>query len=486
MMRAWIISAAERIDATLAAPLYLQLIQLVIADIQSGRLIAGAFLPSSRLLASQLGVNRKTVVLAYDDLVAQGWLTASSTRGTSVCSTMPEYPAVAGWRERSQSRTSTATYRFDAPPDRPLALPDGNGLKLDEGAPDGRLFPPELLVRANRTAIHRLFREKALQYRNPQGMAELRSALADMLNSERGLKIGPENICVTRGSQHGIFLATLALIKPGDVVLVESLTYEPAVAAFERLGARIIAVGLDDGGIDVDEIEDVCSGTTVRAIFVTPHHQFPTTVTLRPDRRLRLVEMAQRFGFVILEDDYDHEFHFQSQPLLPIAAHAPGQTVYVGSMSKLLLPALRIGYIVAPARFIDSLAHLVSLSDGMGNSITEMAVASLIITGELKRHVRKARQIYSTRRTLFTQNLDAILGGRVQYKAPDGGLAYWLRFDADLDVIEQAMRSAGLRFAASRSFQFRADAPRGLRLGFASLNETEAQQALEAVAAALT
>jgi GntR family transcriptional regulator / MocR family aminotransferase len=485
MMRAWMISVTERIDSAHASPLYLQIIQTVIADIQSGRLAPGAYLPSTRILASQLEINRKTVVLAYEDLVAQGWLSSSSTRGTSVCSTMPEYPAIAGWRERSPAQVAAISYRFDAPPDRPMALPDGIGLKLDEGAPDGRLFPPELLVRAHRTATNRLFRDKALQYRSPRGMPELRAAIADMLNSERGLKIGPDNICITRGSQHGIFLASLALIKPGDIVLVESLSYEPAIAAFERLGARIIAVGLDDGGIDVDEIEDVCRNNAVRAIFVTPHHQFPTTVTLRPDRRLRLIELAHRHGFVILEDDYDHEFHFQSQPLLPIAAHAPGQTIYVGSMSKLLLPALRVGYLVGPTSFIDTLAHLVSLSDGMGNSITEAAVATLITNGELKRHARKARQIYAERREFFARSLGTIFGDAVQFKLPDGGLAFWLRFETDLDELEQTMRNAGLRFASSRSFMFRADAPRGLRIGFASLNTAESELALQTLAAAL-
>jgi GntR family transcriptional regulator/MocR family aminotransferase len=303
-----------------------------------------------------------------------------------------------------------------------------------------------------------------------------------MLQSQRGLPVTADNICITRGSQNGIFLAAHVLVRPGDTVIVEALTYEPAVAAFRALGANVVAVSLDQDGIDVTEVERCCRRHSVRAVFVTPHHQFPTTVSLRPERRLRLLELARQFGYAIIEDDYDHEFHFESQPLLPMAGYGPGEVVYVGSLSKLLLPALRIGYIAAPPGVIGAIAHMVSVIDGMGNTLTEDASAELIDSGELRRHARKVRQIYARRRANFAAEIDRAFGAMVDYRIPDGGLAFWLRFPGiDLDRMEARASQIGLRFAASRSFMARDDAPRGLRIGFASLNDGEAREALDAL-----
>jgi GntR family transcriptional regulator/MocR family aminotransferase len=484
MLRPWRVSLRDRIDPQGNVPIYMQIIQALIRDIESGRLASGTYLPSTRELAAVLGVNRKTVVLAYEDLIAQGWLDSAGTRGTVVSASLPEQ--LNKNRRETEVTMSTAVidYRFSAPPERSLALPSGLGLKLDEGAPDGRLFPAELLARAYRSSTHRASRENRFQYRDPRGSPALRESIATMLKSQRGLPVAAENICVTRGSQNGIYLATQLLVRPGDTVLVEELTYEPAVAVFKAIGARILSVPLDEDGIDTDAIEQACRKHPVRAVFVTPHHQFPTTVSLRPERRLRLLDLAHQFGFAIIEDDYDHEFHFESQPLLPIAGYGPGQVIYVGSLSKLLLPALRIGYVAAPPAVIDAIAHVVSLTDGMGNTVTEDAAAELIENGELRRHARKVRQIYARRREAFAAEIDRTLGDIVDYRMPDGGLAFWLRFRTDLDLMEQRAAAMGLRFASSRSFMTRDEAPQGLRVGFASLNAREATAAITALRAA--
>lgn len=481
MLRPWQVSLGERIDPARDVPIYMQIIQALIRDIERGRLTSGTYLPSSRQLAQVLGVNRKTVVLAYEDLIAQGWLDSAGTRGTMVATALPDPVQRHQGEGEATMNCAAIDYRFASPPQRALALPSGPGLKLDEGAPDGRLFPAELLARAYRSATHRASHDNNFQYGNPRGSPALRESIAEMLKSQRGLPVTAENICITRGSQNGIFVAAQTLLRPGDSVIVEALTYEPAVAAFGARGANVIPVGLDEDGIDIDAVEHACRRNAVRALFVTPHHQFPTTVSLRPERRLRLLELARQFGFAIIEDDYDHEFHFESQPLLPLAAYAPGTVIYVGSMSKLLLPALRIGYIVAPPPVIDAIAHIVSLTDGMGNTLTENAAAELIQNGELRRHARKVRQIYAKRRESFAADMETILGDMVDYRMPDGGLAFWLRFRTDLDQMEARAVAMGLRFASSRSFMTRDDAPRGLRIGFASLNQHEARTALKAL-----
>jgi len=258
------------------------------------------------------------------------------------------------------------------------------------------------------------------------------------------------------------------------------------VAALSACGARIVSVKLDQEGVDVVDVERQCRSHSVKAIFLTPHHQFPTTVALRPQRRLRLLELSRQFGFAIIEDDYDHEFHFESQPLLPMASYAPSRVLYVGSLSKLLLPALRIGYIAAPKPFIEAVAHTVSLIDSMGNTLTENTAADLIESGELRRHARKVFQVYAARRQAFAQSLTQELGDLVNFRMPDGGLAFWLTFKrtADLDRMEARLPELGVRVADSRSFATSKSSPRGLRIGFASLREDEARVALSTLARA--
>ena len=154
-------------------------------------------------------------------------------------------------------------------------------------------------------------------------------------------------------------------------MLVEGLSYAPARDAFVAAGADVIGVRLDSEGVDVEEVERYCRQRRVRAVYVTPHHQFPTTVSLKADRRSRLLDLAGRFGFAVLEDDYDHEFHYDSQPLLPMASYSPHRSIYIGSTSKLLVPGLRVGYVAAPKEVIKSMANEAAIVDRQGNTLTD-------------------------------------------------------------------------------------------------------------------
>jgi GntR family transcriptional regulator/MocR family aminotransferase len=195
-------------------------------------------------------------------------------------------------------------------------------------------------------------------------------------------------------------------------------------------------------------------------------------VSLTPQRRLRLLDLAGQFGLAIIEDDYDHEFHFEQQPLLPIASYAPRRTIYVGSMSKLLLPGLRIGYVAAAPDVIRLLANETVIIDRQGNVPTELAVAELIQSGELHRHSRKALQVYLRRRNAFAQLLRDNFDDSIDFKVPDGGLAFWVKFrdPAVLDAIERDDPSCGVRFLPSRTFEIAQDKQRGVRVVYASLN----------------
>jgi GntR family transcriptional regulator/MocR family aminotransferase len=477
MLRPWKLSL-EEFPAVGKQSLRMHIVHSIIRDIQRGRLAPGAFLPSSRELAAAVSVNRKTIVLVYEELMAQGWLEATSTRGTRVAVALPEQ--IPDQMIEQSGPGDHPDFAYSAGNVLLSITPHHDTLTLDLGSPDCRLFPADVLARAYRDAALQASRTRRLSYGDPRGSLMLREAIARMLGAQRGMVVRPEHICVTRGSQMGVTLVASALIKPGDIVIMEELSYSPAAVAFADAGARIMTVGLDAQGIDVEEVEALCRRHPVRAIFVTPHHQFPTAVSLSPERRLKLLDLARHYGIALVEDDYDHEYHFESQPLRPLATYAPAGTLYIGSLSKLTLPSLRIGYVVASTQVIDGIAGQVMNLDRQGNIISEEAVANLIASGELRRHIRKSHAIYARRRMAFADALRRHLSDVAEFDLPSGGLAFWLRFrdEALLDRIDKHAETAALRFAPSTYFATPPSRQRGLRLGFASLDEREADRAL--------
>src|SRR5262249_20412895 len=233
-----------------------------------------------------------------------------------------------------------------------------------------------------------------------------------------------EDILVTRGSQMALSLTARALIRPGDSVAIEAFSYRPAWEAFRSAGATVIPVAVDSGGLNVEELRHLASRIQLRAIYVTPHHQYPTTVTLKAARRLALLDLARARQIAIIEDDYDHEFHYEGRPVLPLASadHA-GLVVYVGTLSKILAPGLRIGYIVAPPAVLRSLAAIRSLLDIQGDLATEAAIATLIEDGELQRHVARVRRVYANRREILARSLRQTFGDDVDFALAAGGMA---------------------------------------------------------------
>jgi GntR family transcriptional regulator/MocR family aminotransferase len=244
----------------------------------------------------------------------------------------------------------------------------------------------------------------------------------------------------------------------------------------------VVAVGLDAQGIELDELEAVCRRRRVKAIYVTPHHQFPTTVLLPPERRMRLLLLAEQFGFTIIEDDYDHEFHFTHQPMLPLAsADRWGKVVYIGSMSKLLSPSIRVGYVADPVPVIERLALEAALVDRQGDPATETAIAEMIEAGDIKRHTRRALKIYGERRRIFSDLLRERLSDQVRFRLPDGGLAIWAEVAASANLAQvcAAALKLGLRFYPGSAFDMDGAAVAGARLGFARLNADELERAVD-------
>jgi GntR family transcriptional regulator/MocR family aminotransferase len=492
MLRPWDLQIALARD--LAMPAYLQIAHALIDAIRRGGLASGSALPGTRELAARIGVNRKTVQQSYDELVAQGWLTTEATRGTFVSAALPLVPdATQAGATRPRPgyapcpKEAEFTLRRIAP-DLPVSLPPPGTLVFDDGTPDTRLMPAELVARAYRRALLQSARHNRLGYGDSRGSLSLRQAVAEMLRTDRGLDCTADNICITRGSQMGIFLVARLLAQTGDSVAIESISYPPAREAFIAAGARILSIDIDDQGMQLDRLEALCRQAAVRAVYVTPHHHFPTTVVLPPERRIRLLALAEQFGFVIVEDDYDHEFHFSHRPMLPLAStHGWGKLIYIGSLSKLLSPSLRIGYLVAAESVVTRAAAEIMIIDRQGDPVMEAMAAEIMTAGVLKRHARKVLRIYAERRECLAAALQQELGDAVAFSLPPGGLALWVNFapHIDLPALAAAGLKAGVGITPGQAFAANGDKIQGARLGFGSLDEGELREAVRRLKQAL-
>jgi GntR family transcriptional regulator / MocR family aminotransferase len=454
--------------------IFLNLANVIVRDIQRGRLKPNDPLPGTRVLAKNLGIHRNTVVAAYEELVTQGWLVTHPAQGTFVASDLPSELISAPAPNKAPGEGS----------DSPLPA-----IHVTDGTADARLIPHTELGRAFRHALVAPAFLAGGGYGNPQGSSTLRAALADYLAISRGVAASKEEILVTRGSQMALYVVGRALLSPNDTLAIEDPGYPLAYSAFKATGADVVGIPVDQDGIVVDRLSEAATRLpNLKAVYVTPHHQYPTTVTMSGERRAALLALCQQRGLTIIEDDYDHEFHFDGQPVLPLAGRNSGNAnvIYIGSLSKLLSPGLRLGYAVCRSSSqMQAMIDSCLIIDRQGDVPVEYAVASLIADGDLRRHTLKARVVYRARRDLLAQEIRKALGASVDFDLPNGGLALWLRLgDVDDRLWADRAKGAGLVIAAGSRCFLRPDvAVSSFRVGFASLDEAEIHRVAELLAA---
>jgi GntR family transcriptional regulator/MocR family aminotransferase len=476
------------LDPQSREPVYLQIAQALMQEIHRGRFQPGDALPGYRTLAEQLGVSRNTVMSAYHELQAEGWLVSRAGEG-SVVAAAPPLLLPQGPEGEAALSPSPRGMGFDlgGAPDK---NPSGQGLgllRVGTGIPDPRLLPGAELARAYRRALTQ-HGQSALTLEDSQGHPKLREALAKMLTGSRGIPSVAERILVTRGSQMAAFLTAQALFQPGDVVAVEALGDRRAWEAFTHAGARCLPLPVDANGLDIDALASLLEHTRLRAVLVTPRRQYPTLAVLAPERRLRLLALAEAHRFALLEVDQDSEFQFEGRGLAPMAAQdAAGVVVHMGTLSKIFSPGLRLGFIHGPEPLVQRMKQLRLVFDRQGDMVLERAMAELMDDGEIQRHLNRMQQVYRRRRDAACEALARWLGDRVSFTAPPGGLALWIGTHGDLDVDAWAAQSLeqGVAFQPGRQFAFEAGAVPGLRLGFANHDEAELEEVARRMALAL-
>ncbi len=469
------------INKSLPTPVYQQIANGIIGLIQAGTLKPGSFLPSSRILAEMLALHRKTIVAAYEELMAQDWVETISRKGIMVARNLPEL------KPRSfRAATPVSPYHGKVPVfyRRISAIkPVGNREKayrfvVNDGFPDSRIAPVDMLFRQYRYFLQRPASDRQNMYGSPAGTLNFRTALARFLSGTRGLNIDISNLLITRGAQMAIYIAAALLVKPGALVIVGEPNYGTANSIFEHFGATLMKVPVDENGIDVDMIEKLCRKKRPDMLYIIPHHHHPTTVTLSAARRMKLLSLIREYKLPVIEDDYDYDFHYARSPILPLAsADHGGYVIYIGSITKCFASAIRMGYLVGPEDFVNHAAQLKRMIDIRGDVLLEESLAILFNNGEMQKHLKKSLKIYQERRDLFCDLMGKVFSDKLSFTRPSGGMSVWVQFDKryDLKTIAEKAASEGLFIGNGRFYNTGKINYNSLRMGFASLNEKEIQ-----------
>lgn len=470
-------------------PLRARLHAALRAAVLEGRLQPGAQLPATRALARELGVSRMVVVQAYERLVAEGYLEARVGSGTFVPAGL-RLPMGEGTGDASQDGgAGRAALRLSAWGRRASAAVTGatveEGVRFDfrYGRPDTSGLPEAAWRRAVRRAAGR----PRTAYEDARGSARLRSALAGYLSRSRGVRAEPDHTIVCTGSQQALDLAARVLLDPGDGAVLEEPHYQGARRVLETAGVRLYGVSTDGDGLVPASLPVDAS---VRLAVVTPSHQFPSGGVLPLGRRLELLAWARERNAVVLEDDYDGEFRYDAEPVEAIRAlDAEQRVLYVGTLSKVLFPALRLGYLVVPPDLVDAFVNAKWLADRHSSLLEQEALATLIEEGDFERHLRRCRLRYARRREALLDATSRFLAGRVRVQGAAAGLHVVLWFpeltaDRTAALIASARRR-GVGVYPVAPYFFTPPGEAGLILGYAALAEAAIEEGVRRLGEAL-
>lgn len=465
-------------------------------DILAGRLRPGERLPPSRTLAVQLAVSRTTVVLVYDQLVAEGYAEARQGAGTFVSRQLPDEALMPTRRPHLLPPPPDAEAEHCAPSGvRGLSVwgermadvhrlvwgEDGRVAERYEtlpfdfrpGRPDWDTFPRPVWGRLTARQVRERSEELA-SYGDPAGYRPLREAVAAHLGQTRGVRCSAEQVVVVNGSQQGADLLIRLFLNPGDHAALEDPGYAGAALTLQAHGMTVRPVPVDDDGLDVSALPGSDDPRAPRLVYVTPSHQFPTGATLSLPRRLRLLEWAARRGALIVEDDYDSDFRYSGRPLESLQGlDTHGVVAYVGSFSKALFPPLRVGFVVLPPRLVQPFVAAKWLADRQTATLDQQVLSDFIGEGHFERHLRRMRRLYQARRDALLGALRAQLGDTVVAGGDGAGLHLVAWLPADIDAVALSAEAVTMGVAAPSLDPYYLGTARrpGLMLGFAALDE---------------
>jgi GntR family transcriptional regulator/MocR family aminotransferase len=456
------------LDRTNGTPIFRQIYHGLRRAILDGRLRPGQRIPSTRSLATDLGVSRLPVLSAYEQLLHEGYLVGRTGSGTFVTRSLPDHLLKSPAAARLTPSTRPSTRPRERPvPNQPTptnwSLP---AVPFQAGLPALDLFPraawAKLVARQVRAET-----ADQLAYGDPAGLRNLRVAIAEHLRTSRAVRCDADQILIVPGSQAALRLAATTLLEPKDRVAIEEPGYFGAHRAFRAAGAQLVPVPVDEEGLHVATLQR--RGSTIRAVYVTPSHQYPLGMTMSASRRFALLDWASRQQAWILEDDYDSEFRYVSRPIGALQGmDANDRVIYTGTFSKALFPAVRVGYVVVPpplwTRFLQSRFAF----DIFTPTLYQRALAEFLQAGHFARHLRRMRSAYLERRDALLRGLDRHCGELLQVYNSDAGLhvTVLLRDDSDDHGVAARLGRSGLATTALSNSYVGPVRRQGLLLGF--------------------
>jgi GntR family transcriptional regulator/MocR family aminotransferase len=469
------------IDRSSEVSVYMQISNQLINAIQRGFLPFGTKLPGTRTLSMVLKVHRNTIVSVYDELLAQGWVESFPNKGTFVIGKDQNKPVQIEKIKKNSLENYPGTTGFSFKTSNILDNPFEHSsceYIFNDGIPDIRLTQVDQYSRIY-TSILKRKAHKIGQY-NQDGSEFFKQHLAQYLNLSRGLPISKNNLLITRSTEMSMYIVSEVLLSEGDTVLVGELSYFSVNMIFQRKGVTINSVSMDEDGIKVDEVRKICEKQDIRMLYITPHHHYPTTVALSAKRRLELLKLAQEYGFIILEDDYDYDFHYDKSPILPLAsADTKGMVIYIGSFGKSLVPGFRTGFIVAPENVMAEMRKYLGIIDRQGDILMEHVLGEMIAEGEINRYLKKSLKIYKERRDHFSFLLKEHLHEYIDFKIPSGGLAIWTEWKVPVNLMKLSRKCIQDNLFIPKTLLYQNRNLTAMRLGFGNLSFNEMEKAIE-------
>src|SRR5438552_5344995 len=482
-----------RLDRTAAEPLHQQLYRQIRDELVSGSFTDNSSrLPSTRALAADLGISRLTVNIAFEKLHAEGYLRSRIGSGTFVADSLPE-----AFLSPSRPKTELLIEHTPRISDRVKNIPDKRaGKQFDygiAGAPGVSFVPAVAALDEFPIAIWERLRAQVLakkgahllQYASSRGDPELRKALATYLRDYRGARCDPDQIIITAGTQQAMMISAMALVNRGEVAWIEDPGFYQARRTFGFAGAIVVPRPVDGEGITIARPSKQRSP---KIIYVTPSHQFPLGMTMSLARRTALIDFARTCNAYIFEDDHNSEFRYTGPPLPCLQGlDNVGRVIYSGTMSKILYPSLRLGYIVAPHQLVEPMIKIRAVMDQHSPAIDQATLARFLTEGFFLTHIKRMRKLYSDRRDFFIEQFNKLLGKYFILEIPEAGLHFvaWVRQKEHMPVITRVCSDIGIRPSPLSSCFMKVEPKPALTFGFAAWSRAQIREGLSKFAAAL-
>lgn len=465
-------------------PIYIQIAQQIINAIQRGYLGEGTALPGTRKFSTLLSINRNTAVAVYEELASQGWVEVIANKGTFILKPEKKTVAIKG---ASQGLDQLNAYPkiagFPFQPSINLASTEEfSGCKyvVNDGQPDLRLHPTHQFSRWYSASMKRVSLVSKWNQTQEQSYTTFSTALSNYLNATRGFHVKPDNIVSTRSTEMSLYIVSQLLLQKGDIVLVGHLSHYKSNMIFQQAGANIITIPVDNYGIDVDFIEKNFAKNSIRCVYVCAHRQYPTTVSLSAERRLKLLKLAKAYNFAIIEDDFDYDFQFDGSAKVPMAtADGQGVVIYLGRLGQSFFPSFQIGFVVAPENIINEAKNYLQLLDKKGDLIQKQILQELITEGEIQRLIKKNITIYKQRRDFFCNCLQRYFNAHAIWRVPEGGLAVWLRFRPAISLVKLTEKAKDRDLFLPKTILYQNKNICAIRLGFGHLNIDEIESVVK-------